>query len=169
MDFYYYNLNSRMDHDWFLSKILTFNKYKELNIGCDKIRFYKCPIIENGGWHLSYFGDEKFIKNKIENFTHQEYNTIEFTDKEKIHDRIKNKKDLFDRSSSINNITVKNNDNLPPYYELYLTDFYSHNPLIKNIEKSLANTDKYTSNITDEILNIHGMSGKKTRHFYNNI
>ena len=43
------------------------------------------------------------------------------------------------------------------------------NLLIKNIENSLSNTDKYISNVTDEILRMDGMSGKKTRHFYNNL
>ena len=47
MDLYYNNLNSKMDHQWYHSKILTFQKYNELNIGCDKIRFYSCPIIKN--------------------------------------------------------------------------------------------------------------------------
>ena len=88
MDFYYYNLNSKMDHKWYHSKILTFKKYIELNITCDNIRFFNCPIIHNGGWHLSYFGNEKFIKNKLENFSHQEFNKIEFTDEEHIKTRI---------------------------------------------------------------------------------
>ena len=43
------------------------------------------------------------------------------------------------------------------------------NLLIKNIEGSLYNTDKYISKITNDILNMEGMSGKKTRHFYNNL
>ena len=41
--------------------------------------------------------------------------------------------------------------------------------LIKHIEKCLKLSDKYESNITPKILNMDGMSGKKTRHFYNNI
>jgi len=40
---------------------------------------------------------------------------------------------------------------------------------IEHIEKSLSSTDKYESKITDGIKVIDGMSGKKTRHFYNNI
>ena len=43
------------------------------------------------------------------------------------------------------------------------------NLLIKHIEDCLGKTNKYTSNITDEILSIDGMTGKKTRHFYNNL
>ena len=41
--------------------------------------------------------------------------------------------------------------------------------LIKHIEYSLSNTNNYVSKITNEILGMDGMSGKKTRHFYNNI
>ena len=124
LDFYYYNLHSKMDHLWHHSKILTFQKYNELNIGCDKIRFYDCVIIKNAGWHLSYFGNEKFIKNKLENFSHQEFNKIEFTDEKLIKERINNGNDLFDRPTSIINIPIEDNNNLPPYYDIYLTNFY---------------------------------------------
>jgi hypothetical protein len=124
LDFYYYNLHSKMDHLWHHSKILTFEKYNELNIGCDKIRFYNCPIIKNTGWHLSYFGNEKFIKNKLENFSHQEFNKVEFTDEKLIKERINNGNDLFDRPTSIINIPIEDNDNLPPDYDIYLTNFY---------------------------------------------
>ena len=41
--------------------------------------------------------------------------------------------------------------------------------LIDHVKKSLEKTDKLQSKLTDEILNIPGMSGKKTRHFYNNL
>jgi beta-1,4-mannosyl-glycoprotein beta-1,4-N-acetylglucosaminyltransferase len=125
LDFYYYNLNSKMDHKWYHSKILTFEKYKELNTGCDNIRFLYCPIINNAGWHLSYFGNEKFIKNKLENFTHQEYNMTEFTDEKRIEERIKNGKDLFDRPNSIIHINIEDNNNLPPDYDIYLKNYYN--------------------------------------------
>jgi beta-1,4-mannosyl-glycoprotein beta-1,4-N-acetylglucosaminyltransferase len=172
MDFYYYNLYSKMDHLWHHSKILTFQKYNEFNIGCDKIRFYNCPIVKNGGWHLSYFGNEKFIKNKLESFTHQEYNKSEFTDEKLIEKRINDGKDLFDRPTSIIKIPIEDNDNLPSYYDIYLTNFYVNNnviELIENITNSLIKTNQYQSNITQHILSMDGMSGKKTRHFYNNI
>lgn len=38
-----------------------------------------------------------------------------------------------------------------------------------HLQKAIENAEKYTSKITQEILNIDGMSGKKTRHFYNNL
>lgn len=41
--------------------------------------------------------------------------------------------------------------------------------LVKHIKESLKKTDLCRSNITVDILKMEGMSGKKTRHFYNNI
>ena len=41
--------------------------------------------------------------------------------------------------------------------------------LMEHIEESLSKADTYDSTISHEILNLDGMSGKKTRHFYNNI
>lgn len=135
MDFYYYNLHSKMDHKWYNSKIISFKKYKELNILCDQLRFYKCPVIKNGGWHLSYFGNEQFIKNKLENFSHQEFNKLEFTDEKQIEQRIKNRKDLFDRSHKIIHVEIEDNDNLPPQYDIYLKSFYTTNTQIEKENK----------------------------------
>jgi hypothetical protein len=46
----------------------------------------------------------------------------------------------------------------------YTLDF-----LIDHVEKSFLSSEKENSKLTSEILNIEGMSGKKTRHLYNNI
>lgn len=145
MDLYYYNLNSKLGHLWHHSKILTFEKYNELNVGCDEIRFYSCPIIKNAGWHLSYFGDEKFIKNKIENFGHQELNINSFTNKEKIQNRIKNTQDLFDRPTNLKHINIEDNDNLPPEYDTYLINFYSREYSLSYLADTFG-TDKLTHN-----------------------
>lgn len=37
------------------------------------------------------------------------------------------------------------------------------------IDRAFENTETYTSKLTDELINMPGMSGKKTRHFYNNL
>ena len=49
-------------------------------------------------------------------------------------------------------------------YGLYIMSIY-----IKHIETALQNAENYISNIDKEILEMKGMSGIKTRHFYNNI
>jgi len=45
-------------------------------LGCQAARMV--PALEKvpmAGWHLSYFGDEAFVRNKLEQFAHQEFNT----------------------------------------------------------------------------------------------
>jgi hypothetical protein len=83
-------------------------------------------LIPRSGWHLSYFGDVNFIKNKMETFSHQEYNKEYYTDIHKIKERIEQNKDLFEKEDSkINYIPISENDYLPVAYETYLTNYYT--------------------------------------------
>jgi beta-1,4-mannosyl-glycoprotein beta-1,4-N-acetylglucosaminyltransferase len=134
MDFYYYNLNSKKETMWNCCKILLYKYFNELiqkKITCSDIRLnhiYVNPIeyiINNGGWHLSYFGDAHFIKNKLENFAHQEFNNKEYTNIEKIEKRVTTGLDLFERSTGENLIMIPAKENLylPAEYESYLQKF----------------------------------------------
>ena len=128
MDFYYYNLNSRIKHKWEFCKIISYKKYKELDVNenCNNIRNMNCAKILNGGWHLSYFGDKYFIQNKIQNFSHQELNLDEYTDLEKIEKRIQNSVDLYNRENdTIEKIKIEDNTYLPIDYSKYLNKYYS--------------------------------------------
>jgi beta-1,4-mannosyl-glycoprotein beta-1,4-N-acetylglucosaminyltransferase len=128
MDLYYYNLNTLFNnYKWNCCKIISYQKYKELNISIHNIRVNTCSsIIENGGWHLSYFGDINFIKNKIENFSHQEYNNVSYNDLNIIKKQVDSFKDLYNRTRyNIIKIDIKDNKYLPPYYDKYLTKYYS--------------------------------------------
>jgi beta-1,4-mannosyl-glycoprotein beta-1,4-N-acetylglucosaminyltransferase len=124
MDFYYYNLHSRFNDKWAMAKILSYSKYKELHTSCEAIRTRGCPILKCAGWHLSYFGDSKFIQNKIINFSHQELNHSEFTDIEKIQERIVQSRDLYDRRTNMTHIKLDENTYLPIDYDKYLVNFF---------------------------------------------
>jgi len=122
LDFYYYNLKCKLEEKWYKSKLVMYKYYKQ-NSSPQNIRFLDTLCITNAGWHLSYFGDSNFIKNKIQNFSHQEFNNEEFTNLEKITDRIKNSKDLFNRELKIYNIPLDKNTNLPPLYDTLLKEY----------------------------------------------
>jgi len=125
-DFYYYNLNSKQCQKWYFAKVVSYGTFCELSISCNDIRHYnQCTIFQKGGWHLSYFGDSKFIQNKIQNFTHQEYNDEKYTNVERIEEKIKDTKCLFNEDSIIQKISISENDYLPPFYDVYLTGFYT--------------------------------------------
>lgn len=127
MDFYYYNLNTRFQIKWPLCKIISYEKYNELNINCSNIRIgINWSKILNGGWHLSFFGDKFFIQNKIQNFSHQELNNSNYTDLEKIQSRINNSSDAFDRNDIIiDKLKIEDNTYLPIDYNIFLNKYYS--------------------------------------------
>jgi len=135
MDFYYYNLNTKIETLWLFGKILLYKYYIHIikinNFTCSDVRLKNICInqndyiIQNGGWHLSYFGDAHFIKNKLENFAHQEYNNNEYANVEKIEKRVRGGVDLFERPyyENIIRIPIKENHYLPPEYQTYLQKF----------------------------------------------
>ncbi len=124
-DLYYYDLNTKHEKKWNLAKIINYKKYKELNLSIEELRNHlnEIPKIKYGGWHLSYFGNPNFIKNKIENFSHQELNNPIFTNLDFIEARVKNQDDLFGLHFFKKIPFIKNNY-LPPnildFYQKYI-------------------------------------------------
>lgn len=116
-DLYYYNLNTIHMEKWYRSTIVTYSAYTTPQ----KIRDTTFPIIQKAGWHLSYFGDIEFIKNKIKNYAHQEYNNDTYINN--MENKIKNNKDIFDRGTNIKYIDINENNNLPPLYDKYLSKY----------------------------------------------
>ena len=119
MDLYYYNITCKYDKKWLQPKILNYGSYIKYNSPHVIFReLPNIPIIKNGGWHFSYFGDVEFIKNKLRNFTHEELNNDFMLNDERITKQIKNSSDLFERShETFNYIDVNDNTYLPYKYE----------------------------------------------------
>lgn len=95
--FYYYNLECIYQHNWAKMIICRFQDIKNYNYNCNAFRFMNFDSMGPAGWHFSYFGNMEIIKSKIKSFSHQEFNTDEYLDEEKLTYRIKNKIDLFGR------------------------------------------------------------------------
>ena len=125
-DFYYYNLESKMNKHWYYSKLTDYFHFKQSKLSIDQIRWTTWNYIKRGGWHLSYFGEPSFISNKIQNFSHQEFNKPEFTDTILIKNRIENGMDLFSRSEEkITNIPLYLNHYLPPNFSKKIIGFHA--------------------------------------------
>lgn len=124
MDMYYYNLNTKLKIQWTKSKMLSYQTYRELQVSCDDLRNMTCPILFKGGWHLSYFGDDSFISDKIQHFSHQELNIYENTNIKTIRHRVQQQLDLFGRHIPIQKISISKNNYLPPDYSKYLTKYH---------------------------------------------
>jgi beta-1,4-mannosyl-glycoprotein beta-1,4-N-acetylglucosaminyltransferase len=129
LDMYYYNLYYRIGEgsNWHGVKLMTFFAYKTNNLSFQQMRVWEhshmVPIIPSGGWHLSYFGDISFIVNKINSYSHQEFNNSKYTDKTYIENKIKNGISFFDNSTFVY-VPIEANTNLPFNYNIYLQKFY---------------------------------------------
>ena len=122
MDNYTYNLNTRHD-TWIRTKILSYQSFKQRYNSCEQVRQgQKSPGINNGGWHLSYFGDPAFIKNKLEQCAHVEHNIGWNTNIKTITDNIRFQRELTDKSA-YKTIPMAENTNLPVEYEKYLSKY----------------------------------------------
>lgn len=130
LDMYYYNLNFRVGDgaNWHGIKLFNFKTYKQIKLTFQQMRLWEhthhVPIIKKGGWHLSYFGDKEFIKNKIRAFSHQEYNNNKYLNDDNIVNALKNGINLVG-GLDLQYIKIKDNVNLPPKYETFLKNYYS--------------------------------------------
>jgi beta-1,4-mannosyl-glycoprotein beta-1,4-N-acetylglucosaminyltransferase len=138
-DNYYYNLNTRQTIDWY-TPILTSKAAYHANRArlhrtiCGlRNEFHAFPIIRKAGWHMSFFGDAQFIRNKLQQYAHQEHNTAENTDLNVINQRIALHREPFIRPREESHIAlyrmeIKDNPRLPPMYDTLLRGFYDASP-----------------------------------------
>jgi beta-1,4-mannosyl-glycoprotein beta-1,4-N-acetylglucosaminyltransferase len=140
MDFYYYNLNTKINTIWNQSKIINYYTYTYKTTNPQDIRTKnKYNTLNNAGWHLSYFGDVEFISNKIQQFAHQEFNNNFYTNPNNIKEAIENNKDIFRRNYENNiicKININDNINKPPLYNIFLNNYYEDNEAIIKTKKT---------------------------------
>ena len=70
-------------------------------------------LINDGGWHFSFLKNPESIKKKIISYSHQEYNTKEYTNVQSIENKILSGKDLFNRKIIYKKVEV--DDSFPKY------------------------------------------------------
>jgi beta-1,4-mannosyl-glycoprotein beta-1,4-N-acetylglucosaminyltransferase len=117
-ELYYYNFTCKNKQLWTQARILKYSAYIKTQ-HCQNIRMLQnLPIIKNGGWHLSYFGDADFIANKLRNFCHKEFSGERFTNKLSIQEKIDNGLDLFDHQSTNDEwVRVEADCPISPFFE----------------------------------------------------
>jgi beta-1,4-mannosyl-glycoprotein beta-1,4-N-acetylglucosaminyltransferase len=125
-DAYYYNLTCVVRNCWLHPRIMNWGTYKKIGSPQTCRMGGVNGIIEQGGWHLSYFGNTEFIRTKLVSFAHTEYSGEEFTNLSHIQDSILSYKDL-NSGRQFSKIEIQDNTNLPPNHQLILQLFqYSH-------------------------------------------
>lgn len=110
---YHYYLNNRSNQDiggWVGTRCGSYKRIKEVGINHFRTESFNPSImLENGGWHFSNLGNFDFIKNKMESYSHQEFNNEQI--KSKIEEHIKNNTDFLHRGFSL----WKDESDLPEY------------------------------------------------------
>lgn len=129
--FYYYFLNllNQTESPWHKAKILTYKEFfkeennvdsyyfgliEKYNQGVSPTKVRMClgnRVLNNGGWHFSYLGGVEKIIEKLKNFSHQEFNTPYFLDKDRLLNCLRTGVDLFDRG---NTFSIQNIDETYP-------------------------------------------------------
>lgn len=97
--FFYYNLRRVRKEIWRGTIFCFLGVARKFGAQFMRDRRFDWKPISNSGWHLSYFGDPGCIREKIQSFAHQEYNTSEFTNDQHIRDCVDKGLDLFKRGT----------------------------------------------------------------------
>ena len=114
MFMYKINLQNLNESNWMGSKVClkknfsTPQKLRDLkfkNYPFWRIDKFNMQIIK-GGWHFSFLQTPEDIAKKIKSYSHGEFNTEENTDEEKISEKIKDNKDIFDRGFELKKISI---------------------------------------------------------------
>ena len=126
MHMYYYNLTCYMNESWEFPKMISYKHYKAHFWGTPqavRVRNESVDaVVENGGWHLSYFGDAQFVSNKMKNFAHMEYSDDQFANVDHISRHMENCASHIG-NTTLTRIPVAENKNLPPLCNDYLSKF----------------------------------------------
>ena len=99
------------------------HKIKSKNLKYNFFRFDKeknIQIFNNAGWHFNNILSPEEISIKLKTFAHSEFADEKFSSTQRIHNKIKNRIDLFERGHKYE--IIKIDDNFPNY-------------LVKNINK----------------------------------
>lgn len=98
--FFYYNPFCLKEETWAGTALLSAPVASRLSNQEVRDLRYSWQGIEAGGWHFSYFMSPDQIADKIQSFSHQEYNNDHMRDTGRIREMIQQKKDLFERDEA---------------------------------------------------------------------
>lgn len=119
---YYFVNNMRKTEKWYHPKAF---KMKELVADFHEMRhgsFHN--MIQMAGHHMSYLGGLDTIKNKVANFSHQEFNTPDFF--EKMNGLFEANKSIFDSSLDLSPKDPRKIKTMPKYLIENMNKFQKH-------------------------------------------
>jgi beta-1,4-mannosyl-glycoprotein beta-1,4-N-acetylglucosaminyltransferase len=109
-DVYYYYLNMLKERNWSGPKICNFSFLENVSLNHLRQNKFTNKEVKNGGWHFSFMGGSNKVKEKIEAYSHQEYNNQYIINN--ISNNINNDTDPFFRSQLVK---VEIDESYPKY------------------------------------------------------
>lgn len=117
MNWYMYHFNTKFNKEWFGIRICKYSYLDDKSIDLlryplEDRRLQKFKIIENGGWHFSFFGGEKKIKEKLNAANYQGKKTrlfLKFLDylfPNRIANKIKKKSDILNMGRVLETVDI---------------------------------------------------------------
>ena len=102
-NFYYYFLNGLLEEKLYRAKL---TKLADLTTPQSLRERDDYPVVKNAGWHFSYLGSTEKIITKLENFSHQEYNSEVYKNPAAITSQIKIGVDILNRPKKITYVAI---------------------------------------------------------------
>ena len=107
---YYLNVRN-LDEEWSGTRACSVEKYNHIDAEYLRQSKHLCLLLPDSGWHWSFLGGFEAIKQKIESYSHEEYNNEETLSQ--ITTRLFNNEDVFDRGFRLE--TVELDSSFPKY------------------------------------------------------
>lgn len=119
---YYFANNLRKKEKWYHPKAF---KLKDMTTNLHDLRHGQYQqVIEMAGHHMSYLGGLETVKNKISNFSHQEFNTPEFF--EGLDNLFEANKSVFDSNLELTPKDPQKIKTMPKYLLKNMSKFKQH-------------------------------------------
>jgi beta-1,4-mannosyl-glycoprotein beta-1,4-N-acetylglucosaminyltransferase len=108
---FYFKLNYLYQENWKGTRLSTFKHLKTTTVDRLRTDWHKAHMIEDGGWHWSFFGDAENYRLKISSYEHTENNIPQITNN--IEEKIEKGLDPLGRSNTLNSVPI--DDTFPEY------------------------------------------------------
>ena len=97
----YYYFNCVTNFLWWNVKIGPWSEVQKISANDTRTHSNGRFVISEGGWHFTCLGGVDVILNKLNAFSHKEYNTDHFRDKANLETKIKNGWDMYERVGTL--------------------------------------------------------------------
>jgi beta-1,4-mannosyl-glycoprotein beta-1,4-N-acetylglucosaminyltransferase len=157
---FYYRLNLETPIKWYKVRIFPYAELKGRNLQYfrgENDYGYK-HVFEDAGWHFSFLGDKDHIKDKINNWAHDEFNNDRINNDDNVVKSIENGKDVLGRDLSFSPVQIDETypkfvrDNLKKFEEKGL--IFVPRKAVDIRETFLA----YESNLFHEVIGLNSYS-----------